>query len=250
MIQPNFPKCYKVSSKPHKFCPGCGHPIVLKMLGEVIDEMGIQDKTVFLIDIGCSLLAWDYFDVDTSQTHHGRTVPTAVGFKRANPDAIVLAYIGDGGGYAIGMSHTIHSAYRNEPITTILVNNSLYGMTGGQLAPTTLMDQKTKSTPYGREEARTGKPLHGPEFLSHIAEPNAYLARGSVLNPLILKRYIRKAIETQINNKAFSFVEAISLCPLNWKTNAKETLAMGKKMESVYNVGEISVAPKDDNDKV
>lgn len=239
MIIPNFPKSYKISTKPHKFCPGCGHPIVLKMLGEVIDDLGIQNKTVFLIDIGCSLLAWDYFDIDTSQTHHGRTVPTAVGFKRANPDAIVLAYVGDGGGYAIGMSHTIHACYRNEPITTILVNNSLYGMTGGQLAPTTLTKQKTTSAPFGRESAGTGKPLHGPELLSNIAEDNAYIARGSVLTPLILKQYLKKAIENQIKKKAFSFIEAISLCPLNWKTNAKETLEMGKKMEEVYKTGEI-----------
>ncbi len=239
MTQPRFPKCYKVDSKPHMFCPGCGHPIVLKMLGEVIDEMGIQDKTVFLIDIGCSLLAWDYFDVDTSQTHHGRTTPVAVGFKRANPDAVVIAYMGDGGGYAIGMSQTVHAAYRNEPITTILVNNTLYGMTGGQLAPTTLTDQKTSSAPYGREDAQNGKPFHGPEFLSQITDENAYLARGSVLMPAVLKMYIKKAIENQINNKAYSFVEAISLCPLNWGTNAPDTLAMGKKMEEVYKVGEI-----------
>lgn len=247
MTQPNFPKCYKVESKPHMFCPGCGHPIVLKMLGEVIDEMGIQDKTVFLIDIGCSLLAWDFFDVDTSQTHHGRTVPVAVGFKRASPDAIVIAYQGDGGGYAIGMSQTIHSAYRNEPITTILVNNSLYAMTGGQLAPTTLMDQSTGTAPFGREDADNGKPLHGPEFLKNVVDPSAYLARGSVLTPLVLKQYLRKAIENQINNKAFSFVEAISLCPLNWKSNARETLEMGKKLEGVYKVGEIQVP--EDGDK-
>lgn len=235
-----FPKSYKVSSKPHKFCPGCGHPIVLKMLGQVIDELGIQKKSVFLIDIGCSLLAWDYFEVDTSQTHHGRTVPTAVGFKRANPDAVVLAYVGDGGGYGIGLSHTIHAAYRNDPITTILVNNTLYAMTGGQLAPTSLKGEKLTTAPEGRNVQRTGEEFKGPEFLSAVVNEKAYLARGTVATPIQLKQYIKKGIENQINNKAFSFVEALSYCPLNWKTDAKQTISMMKKMMEEYEVGEFS----------
>src|SRR4030066_13620 len=138
MVEPRFPKYYKIESKPHKFCPGCGHPIVLKVLAQSIEELGIGEKTIFLVDIGCSLLAWDFFDLPTSQTHHGRTVPTAVGFKMANPEKMVIAYMGDGGAYAIGLQHTLTTCLRNDPITTIVVNNTLYGMTGGQLAPTTV----------------------------------------------------------------------------------------------------------------
>lgn len=231
---PRFPSCYKVDSKPHKFCPGCGHPVVLKMLGEAIDELGIAKKTIFLVDIGCSLLAWDYFDIPTSQTHHGRTVPVAVGFKMADPEKVVIAYVGDGGGYAIGLQHTIHSCLRNDPITTILVNNTCYAMTGGQLAPTTIPGEITTTTPAGKDEVKIGKTIMGPELLSSIAAENAYLARGSVSKHLVLKNYLKKALETQINKKAYSFVEALSYCPLNWKTDAKETIAFMEQIEKVY----------------
>jgi len=149
--QPRFPECFKKDSKPHKFCPGCGHPLVLKALGQVIDEMGISEKTVFMVDIGCSLLAWDFFDIPTTQTHHGRTIPTAVGFKKVKKDKIVIAYVGDGGAYAIGLQHTITSCLRNDPITTIVVNNTVYAMTGGQLAPTTTDNEITTTTPEGKK---------------------------------------------------------------------------------------------------
>lgn len=237
-MDPRFPNCYKVDSKPHKFCPGCGHPVVLKMLGEAIDELGIAQKTIFLIDIGCSLLAWDYFDLPTSQTHHGRTVPTAVGFKMADPEKVVIAYVGDGGGYAIGLHHTIHSALRNDPITTILVNNTCYAMTGGQMAPTTIEDEVTATTPAGRNTALTGKAIFGPELLKNVADKNAYLARGTVSKHLVLKNYFKKALENQINHKDYSFVEALSYCPLNWKTDAKETIAFLDGIEKVYPCGE------------
>lgn len=238
MLDPRFPNCYKVDSKPHKFCPGCGHPVVLKMLGEAIDELGIAKKTIFLIDIGCSLLSWDYFDLPTSQTHHGRTVPTAVGFKMADPEKVVIAYVGDGGGYAIGLQHTIHSALRNDPITTIVVNNTCYAMTGGQMAPTTVEKEVTTTTPTGRDATATGKTIFGPELLKNVADKNAYLARGTVSKHLVLKNYIKKALENQMNQKAYSFVEALSYCPLNWKTDAKETVAFLEGIEKVYPCGE------------
>lgn len=238
MDDPRFPNCYKVDSKPHKFCPGCGHPVVLKMLGEAIDELGIAQKTIFLVDIGCSLLAWDFFDLPTSQTHHGRTVPTAVGFKMADPEKVVIAYIGDGGGYAIGLQHTIHSCLRNDPVTTILVNNTCYAMTGGQMAPTTIEKEVTTTTPTGRDTSATGKAIFGPELLKNVADKNAYLARGSVSKHLVLKNYLKKALENQINQKAYSFVEALSYCPLNWKTDAKETIAFLEGIEKVYPCGE------------
>jgi 2-oxoglutarate ferredoxin oxidoreductase subunit beta len=234
---PRFPDCYKVESKPHKFCPGCGHPIVLKMLGQAIDELGIAEKTVFLVDIGCSLLAWDYFDLPTTQTHHGRTVPVATGFKMADPDKVVVAYVGDGGAYAIGLQHTITSCLRNDPITTIVVNNTLYAMTGGQMAPTTVKEEKTTTTPLGKREEEFST-LKGPELLSLIGSEDKYLARGSTDKPLVLKQYLKKALEAQMNHH-FSLVEAISACPLNWRTDAKETIERMQSLEQTFKLGEV-----------
>lgn len=234
---PRFPNCYKTESKPHKYCPGCGHPIVLKMLGQVIDELGISQKVVFLVDIGCSLLAWDFFDLPTTQTHHGRTLPLAMGFKKADPKKIVIAYMGDGGAYAIGLQHTVTSCLRNDPITTIVVNNTLYAMTGGQMAPTTTENEITTTSPSGKKETEFTT-LKGPEMLSRLASKSAYIARGSTDKPLVLKQYLKKALETQMN-KQFSFVEALSACPLNWKTDAKETIIRIQELEKEYPLGEV-----------
>jgi len=231
---PKFPKCYKIESKPHKFCPGCGHPLVLKMLGQVIDEMGIADKVVLMVDIGCSLLAWDFFDLPTTQTHHGRTVPTAVGFKMADPEKMVIAYLGDGGAYAIGLQHTLTTCLRNDPITSIVVNNTLYAMTGGQLAPTTVDNEITATTPGGKTEFTT---LRGPELLRTIAHKEAYLARGTTNKPLVLKQYLQKALEVQMK-KNYAFVEALSFCPTNWKTNAQKTIERIQDLEKTFKTGE------------
>lgn len=238
---PGFPSCFNINSKPHKFCPGCGHGIILKFLGEVIDELKIAQKTVFLVDIGCSLLAWDFFNLPSAQTHHGRTTATAVGYKLAKPESIVIAYMGDGGGYAIGLQNLIHACLRNNPISVILVNNTNYGMTGGQMAPTTMENQITDSSPFGKNSKISGKPLLGPELLSKVAWENAYLARTSVSKPLIMKNYIRKCLENQINNRAFSFLEILSFCPTNWKTDALKTLETIKKMEEFFPIGEIKI---------
>lgn len=231
---PSWPKCFKITSKPHPFCPGCGHPIVLKMLGQIIDEMGLADQVVFLIDIGCSLLAWDFFDLPTAQTHHGRTLPVAVGLKMADPSKIVIAYVGDGGAYAIGLQHTITSCLRDNPITTLVANNTLYAMTGGQMAPTTTQKQVTTTTPAGKQ----GAVLKGPEMLNLIADPQAYLARGSTDKPLVLKQYLQKAINTQKSGH-FSLVEALSACPLNWKTNASKTIQRMQTLAKIFPTGEL-----------
>ncbi len=237
--QPSFPACYKVSSKPHKFCPGCGHPVALHELGVVIDTLKIQDSTAFLIDIGCSLLAWDFFDVDTSQTHHGRTIPVATGFKRANPTSTVIAYLGDGGGYAIGMQHLVHAALRNENITVIIINNLNYGMTGGQMAPTTIEDQPpTTTAPFSRFEDIYGHAIKGPEMLRTIATDGAYLARTSTDNPVHVRMTLQKALIHQKQNNGLSFVEVLSYCPNNWKTNAKETLTWLQKFKTEYPIFE------------
>jgi 2-oxoglutarate/2-oxoacid ferredoxin oxidoreductase subunit beta len=241
VILPKMASCLKVESKPHLFCPGCGHGIILKNLGLVIDELKIADQTVFLMDIGCSLLAWDFFNLPSSQTHHGRTTATAVGYKLAVPSKIVIAYMGDGGGYAIGLQNLIHACLRNTAISVILVNNANYGMTGGQMAPTTLIGQKTDSTPYGKKEENFGQPLFGPELLSKVANRNAYLARTSVSKPLLLKMAIKKCLENQINQKSFSFLEILSFCPTNWHTNARETFDFIKVMETFFPVGEIKI---------
>jgi len=229
-IQPKMPKSWNPASKPHKFCPGCGHGLILKALGQVIDEMGIQDRVVFGCDIGCSLLSWDFFNVDTVQTHHGRTTPVMVGIKKARPDRIVIAYMGDGGGYAIGSQHLVNAATRDDKITVILVNNTVYAMTGGQMAPTTMPGQKTETTPYGRDVEQAGYPMMGPEMVAAITQEGAYVARGSVAKFRKLKEYIRKALENQLANRGFSFVEALSTCPTNWRTNAEKTWEFVEKV--------------------
>jgi 2-oxoglutarate ferredoxin oxidoreductase subunit beta len=238
--QPQMPAVWRAETKPHKFCPGCGHPLVLKALGEAIDELGIQDKAVFGCDIGCSLLAWDFFNIDSVQTHHGRTTPVITGVKRATPDRIGIAYMGDGGGYAIGSQHLVNAAARNEKITVILVNNVQYAMTGGQMAPTTLPGQKTETSPYGRDVEAQGYPTLGPEMVSAITREGAYVARGTVANLRQLKRFIKKALENQIAGRGFSFVEALSLCPTNWRTNAEQTWKFVEEdMAQYFKVGEL-----------
>ncbi|MFZ3171087.1 MAG: thiamine pyrophosphate-dependent enzyme [Carboxydocellales bacterium] len=240
VIEPHMPKCWREESKPHKFCPGCGHGLVLKALGEAIDELGIQDKVVFGADIGCSLLAWDFFNCDTVQTHHGRTTPVVTGVKRANPDLVCIAYMGDGGGYAIGSQHLFNSAARNERIMAILVNNTVYGMTGGQMAPTTLPGQKVETAPYGRDVESMGYPTQGPEAVAAITQDGAYVARGTVANMRQLKGFLKKALENQMAGNGFSFVEALSTCPTNWRTNAAKTWEfLEKEMTKYFKVGEL-----------
>ena len=171
-----FPKCVRPESKPHLFCPGCGHPEVLKALGFAVDELGIQQKVAFGVDIGCSLLSWDFFNLDSIETHHGRTIPTMVGFKRAKPDGVAIAYVGDGGAYAIGMSHLINAAIRDDKILVIVVNNGVYAMTGGQEAPTTLPGTKVKTAPCGADQYY----VKAPEMIRNV-NPTAYIAPGAVV---------------------------------------------------------------------
>lgn len=237
MADPRFSSCIKKSSKPSNFCPGCGHSIILKELGQVMNDMGIEKKTIFAIDIGCSLLAWDYFDVDTFQTHHGRTTATAIGAKLGNPKAVVIAYMGDGGGYAIGLQNLIYACYRNDNISVILVNNTMFSMTGGQMAPTTMSHEVTDTTPGGL--FTEDRPFMGPELLARIAHEEAYIARCAVSSPPQVYAYMKNAIENQINGKGFSFVEILSYCPTNWRTDAKGTCDFLDKMKREFPVGEI-----------
>lgn len=218
-----FPSCVRVESKPHLFCPGCGHPEVLKALGLAIDELGIQQKVAFGIDIGCSLLAWDYFNLDTIETHHGRTIPTMVGFKRARPDAVTIAYVGDGGAYAIGGGHLINAAIRDENIMIIVVNNATYAMTGGQEAPTTLPGMIMDTAPCGADQYY----MRGPEMIRNV-NPTAFIARGITSRQLALRELMKEALEFHIAGKGMVFLEVLSPCTLNWKTMDKphETFKM------------------------
>lgn len=245
METPQIPISWKKASLPHKFCPGCGQAEVLKVLGFAIDELGIQDKSVYVTDIGCSLLSWDLFDVDTIQSHHGRATPTAVGFKTVKKDSVVIAFMGDGGGYAIGAQHLVNACMRNDKITVILINNANYAMTGGQLAPTTLVGQVTSTSPSGRHIEKYGSSIHGPEMLATIAGEGAYIARATANNYIQLQNTLKKALQNQIDGKGFSFVEVLSACPTNWKMNAKESIEYVNKMAETFPVGEIKAPAKE-----
>jgi len=235
----NFsPKSWNQKSKPHFFCPGCGHAIALKQLGYAIDDLAIQQKTTIGIDIGCSLLVWDFFNIDTVQTHHGRTTPVMVGYKIAKPQRIALAYTGDGGAYAIGLQSLVHAAFRNNPVTVIVVNNENYAMTGGQLSPTTETGIKTTTSPSGKD-LKFGPGFKGPELLHQIANEKSFIARGSISNPVQLKNLLIKAIKNQTDNNSFSFIEILSICPTNWKTDAEQSFERLKEMEKYYPIGEI-----------
>jgi 2-oxoglutarate ferredoxin oxidoreductase subunit beta len=246
MSELSMPRCWNRASKPHRFCPGCGHGLVLKALGLAIDELGLEERLIFACDIGCSLLAWDFFTFPCMQTHHGRTIPVMVGLKRASPELIAVAYMGDGGGYAIGLQHLVSTALRDDPITAVLVNNTVYAMTGGQMAPTTLPGQKTETTPFGRDEAETGRPFKGPETLAAVAHPEAYLARGTVAQVLRLKEELKRGLERQLQGH-FSFIEALSTCPTNWRTNAAATWSfLEQDMSGYYRPGEIAVLSREE----
>lgn len=247
-MQQLFSKCIKSESKPDKFCPGCGHSITLKTIGAVIDKLEIAQKSFIGIDIGCSLLAWDYFNVATVQTHHGRTVPVISGYKLAAPEKVGIAYLGDGGGYAIGLQALIHAALRNDPITVILINNTLYGMTGGQMAPTTLCKTITSTTKFGKDCEAKGEPLNGIDLLKSLPNKKAFLSRGMVTQPLVLQKMIIEALNHQIIKKSFSFVEVLSMCPTNWKKNAKNSIEMlEQKMSLKFPLGDVLHSNKTDS---
>lgn len=208
-----YPKCVRLESKPHLFCPGCGHPEVLKAFGFAVDALGVQRKVAFGVDIGCSLLAHDFFNIDTIETHHGRTVPVMCGVKRGNPDALAVAYVGDGGAYAIGMGGLLNAAIRDEKIMVIVVNNAVYAMTGGQEAPTTLPGMKTATTPYGADNHF----IKGPDLIRHV-NPTAWVARGITTRQLGLRELMAEAMRHVMDGKGFAFLEVLSPCTLNWGT--------------------------------
>ncbi len=208
------------------YCPGCTHGIVHRLVAEVIDELGIQGKTVGIASVGCSVMSYDYFDVDMVQAAHGRAPAVATGVKRANPENIVFTYQGDGDLAAIGTAETVHSAARGENITVIFVNNAIYGMTGGQMAPTTLPGQVTQTSPYGRDTQTVGFPLKVCELLSNV-DGATYLERvavNNVKNVKAAKKAIKKAFTYQTEGKGFSLIEVVSTCPTNWGMTPQNAL--------------------------
>ena len=206
------------------YCPGCGHGIVHKLLAQAIDELGIQDRTVLISPVGCSVFAYYYFDVGNIQVAHGRAPAVATAVKRSRPGSIVIEYQGDGDLAAIGTAEIVHAANRGEPITVIFVNNGIYGMTGGQMAPTTPLGKKSTTSPYGRSALNEGYPLHVCELLNSLEAP-VFIERVSLGNNkqiMNAARVLRKAVENQVKGLGFSFVEVLSPCPTIWKMNPLE----------------------------
>ncbi len=221
-----FEKPHALLDTPLHYCPGCTHGIIHRLVAEAIDELGIEGRTVGVASVGCSVLTYNYFAVDMVQAAHGRAPAVATGIKRASPDSIVFTYQGDGDLASIGMAETVHSATRGENITIIFVNNAIYGMTGGQMAPTSLPGQITQTSPYGRDVKTAGYPVRVCELLATLDGPD-YLARvavDSVKNVKNAKAAIKKAFQNQVEGKGFSLVEVLSTCPTNWGLTPQKAL--------------------------
>ena len=208
------------------FCPGCMHGTVFKLIGEVMEELGIVDKTTCVLGVGCCGLAMEYITYDNTTSPHGRACAVATGIKRSTPDAVVYTYQGDGDLASIGLAETMSAANRGENITVIFVNNGIYGMTGGQMAPTTLVGMKATTAPQGRDPKEHGYPMHMCEILNQLTAPY-YLERTSCNNPANVsktKAAIKKAFRNQLDGKGFSMVEIVTSCPTNWGLDPIEAL--------------------------
>ena len=225
---------------PTHYCPGCTHGVIHKLVAEVIDELGILDKTIAVAPVGCSILMYNYFACDAIEAAHGRAPATATGIKRTNPDKVVFTYQGDGDLAAIGMGEIVHAAARGENLTSIFVNNCIYGMTGGQMAPTTLPGQITETTPYGRDVKLAGYPIRVSELISTLTGA-CYVERVSVdtiPNLLKAKKAIKRAFENQIAGKGFSMIEVLSICPTNWGLSPQESMKwLRDNMMTYYPLG-------------
>ena len=222
-----FDKPHALTDVPMHYCPGCTHGIVHRLVAEVIDELGIEGKTIGIAPVGCSVFAYNYFNCDMIEAAHGRAPAVATGVKRSDPENhVVFTYQGDGDLASIGMAETVHAAARNENITIIFINNAIYGMTGGQMAPTSLPGQVTQTSPYGRDTKHCGFPIKVCEMLSELEGPE-YLERVTVRyvkNIVKAKKAIKKAFQNQIDGKGFSLVEVVSTCPTNWGMTPQNAL--------------------------
>ncbi|MCL1806330.1 MAG: thiamine pyrophosphate-dependent enzyme [Oscillospiraceae bacterium] len=222
------------------YCPGCTHGVIHRLVAEVLEELNVGERTVGIAPVGCSVMAYNYFNCDFVQAAHGRAPAVATGVKRANPDSVVFTYQGDGDLAAIGTAETVHAAARGENITAIFVNNTIYGMTGGQMAPTTMPGQITQTSPYGRDIKAAGYPIRVCEMLATL-DGTAYCERVAVdcvKNVRAAKKAIKKAFEMQLAGKGFTLVEVLSTCPTNWGLNPVESLGwLREKMMPYYPLG-------------
>ena len=221
------------------YCPGCGHGVVHRLVAEVLEELGIGGRTIAVAAVGCAVFAYDYLHVDFVEAQHGRAPAVATGIRRVRPGAFVLTYQGDGDLAAIGTAEIVHAAARGERITTLFVNNGTYGMTGGQLAPTTLLGQRTTSTPLGRDARLNGYPLPITEMLA-LVPGTAYAARGSVATPALIgktRAMLRRACEAQLEDRGFGIVEILSNCPVGWGMTPVESIAQLEVVAETYPVG-------------
>ncbi|OQY11267.1 MAG: 2-oxoglutarate oxidoreductase [Desulfobacteraceae bacterium 4572_19] len=236
-----FKKPDALSDAHTHYCPGCTHGIIHRLVAEVIDELDIHGKTVGIAPVGCAVLAYNYFTCDFQEAAHGRAPAMATGIKRVRPDLMVFTYQGDGDLASIGMSEIIHAANRGEKFTTIFVNNAIYGMTGGQMAPTTMPNQKTSTSPFGRNVDDVGMPIQMSELLSTLKTPG-YVTRQTVLKPKYImkaKKAIKKAFQYQQEKKCFSFVEVVSTCPTNWGLTPVDALKWAEDtLLPYYKLGE------------
>ncbi|HEX9074897.1 MAG TPA: thiamine pyrophosphate-dependent enzyme [Anaerolineae bacterium] len=227
------------------YCPGCTHGIIHRLVAEVLDELGVREKTIGVAPVGCAVFAYNYFNTDFAEAAHGRAPAMATGLKRIHPDRVVFAYQGDGDMAAIGTAEIIHAAARGENITVIFVNNAVYGMTGGQMAPTTLPGMTTTSTPHGRDVEVMGFPVRAAELLSQMSGAS-YVVRRSVHDPGNInktKKAIKNAFKVQLNQAGFSLVEILSSCPTNWNMTAVDALKFIKEeMIPYYPLGDYKVA--------
>ena len=220
-----FSRPQSLHPAPFHYCPGCGHSIVHRLIADVVDEMKLRDKTICVDGVGCSVVAYNYFDVDMVEAPHGRAAAVATGVKRARPGAVVFTYQGDGDLAAIGTAESFHAANRGELFTVFFINNAVYGMTGGQMAPTTLLGQKTTTSPAGRNHLLQGYPLKFSEVLAGL-EGTSYIERVAVNSPANIrktKQAIAKGFQHQLKKTGFSMVEILSPCPTNWKMAAAES---------------------------
>ena len=222
-----FEKTGMLTDKPFHYCPGCTHGIAHRLVAECIEELGLADKAVGIAPVGCAVFAYDYFNCDMFQAAHGRAPAVATGIKRAHPDNLVFTYQGDGDLASIGTAEIVHAAARGEKITAIFINNAIYGMTGGQMAPTTLVGQVTTTSPYGRNQETQGSPIRIAEMLAQV-DGAYYIERVSLhnmANVIKAKKAIKKAFQYQMEGKGFTLVEILSTCPTNWGMSPVESLS-------------------------
>jgi len=236
-----FSKPKVMTDEPTTYCPGCGHGIAHRLIGEVIDELGIAERTIAIWPVGCAVFGYKFFNLDGAVVAHGRATAVATGLKRADPSKIVFTYQGDGDLAAIGTNNTLHTANRGENFTTIFINNATYGMTGGQMAPTTLVGQKATTCPYGRSIQNEGYPIRMCELLNTLEAP-VYLAREALIGPSHIrkaKKMIKRAFKLQIERKGFSLVELLSSCPTNLRLSPGEAFKwVEKNMVPYFPLGE------------